>query len=100
MSTEELKALAVLLDKFDDWETEKQSLYGRKMDKALATSLISVLPAYGMTYDLKFTLYNGKTLQVNGYVSRNSAIQAANYFMANHSELPDCGSRPVSFTIV
>ena len=46
MTERELLALRRLLTKFRAWDTSDYSMYGRKMDRALAEDLRVALPAY------------------------------------------------------
>ena len=50
MTEQELERLAMLMTKFQDMETEDFSLYGRKVDQALAKDLKTALYAYGLKF--------------------------------------------------
>lgn len=92
MEKSEIQQLFHLLDKFVEWDTKSSSLYGRNMDKSLATSLQCALPAYGLQFNLKLTLYNGEVHYKRGYISKNAAIHVGN------SLLNTCGEDGNEFT--
>lgn len=50
MLDKELSELGVLLGKFSNWETDYHSIYGRKMDRAMAQALHTALVGYGLPY--------------------------------------------------
>lgn len=86
MEKSEIHQLYYLLDKFVDWDTKFRSLYGRDMDKSLATSLQGALISYGMTFDLKLTLSNGEVHYKRGYISKNAAIHVGNQLLNTFGE--------------
>lgn len=103
MNAEKLKQLDSLLSEFEDafpvanFTTGRQSIYGRSMDIAMVTSIRSILPSYGLTWEISFTLENGSKEVRGNYVSHNSAVHAANYWMANPEEFD---SKPLSYEIL
>lgn len=101
MSPEQIKQLSNLLDEFVNWTTDRASIFGRKMDQALASDLQSTLPAYGLKFDLKLTLYNGQTAFRRGYITRNAAVHVGNGLLNTCGEDGvEFSSQVVSFEVV
>ena len=50
MTDQELRTLYVLTKKFAAWDTHYSSMYGRKMDQAVAADMASSLYGYGLVH--------------------------------------------------